>query len=122
MKVKKIFNIDYDNLEFIPNDINKFVHEKCSVVYEKSISVEKIRATLSQNPHKYTRGKYLIDFFKCYCETIVNNYNNIPDIDLSRTGKAINLEFVNIAHVSRCPASFRDFINNTIVKHIKKFG
>lgn len=120
IKVKNLFNITSNNLEIVPEDINEFVHEKCNVPYDESISVEEIKLKLSQNLYKYTRGKYLFEFFKCYCETIIDNYSNISSVNLTRTGKAINLDFADIAHVSKCPVSLRMFVNNTVIKYIQK--
>lgn len=120
IKVKNLFKITSNNIEPIPVDINEFVHERCKLSYDNSISIDEIKILISKNPNKYTRGKYLFEFFKCYCETIVKDYNTISDIQFSRNGKAIKLDLLDIAHVSRCPESLKEFINNTIIKYIQK--
>ena len=73
-----------------------------------------------QNPHKYTRGKYLLDFFKYYCQSIIKNYNDISSIQFSRTGRTEKLDFIDITHVSKCPKSLKIFINNTVLNYIHK--
>lgn len=120
IKIKNLFRITSDSIEPIPTDINTFIHEKCNLSYDNSISIEEIKMLISQNPHKYTRGKYLFDFFKYYCEVIINDYNNISNIQFSRTGRTVKLDFPDIAHVSKCPQSLKEFINNTILKYIQK--
>lgn len=120
IKIKNLFKIAVDKIEPIPADIIKSIHEQCNLPYDSSISITKTKKLISQNPNKYIRGKYIFEFFKCYCESIIENYNDIPNVQLSRTSKAINLEFLDIAHISKCPLSLKEFINNTITKYIQK--
>lgn len=120
IKVKNLFRITSNTVEFIPVNINEFVHKQCNLPYDNSISIEETKNLISQNPNKYTRGKYLFDFFKYYCETIIEDYNKISNIRFSRTGRAVKLDFLDIAHVSKCPKSLKEFINNTILKYIQK--
>lgn len=120
LKVKDLFIIEFNNIEPIPLDMNEFIHEKCNLSYDHSTSIEKIKMLIMQNPHKYTRGKYLLDFFKYYCQSIIKNYNDISSIQFSRTGRTEKLDFIDITHVSKCPKSLKIFINNTVLNYIHK--
>lgn len=122
IRIKKLFKMTFDKIELIPADIIKFIHEQCNVLYDNSVTIDNVKEIISKNPAKYTRGKYLLEFFKCYCESIIENYKDISNIQLSRTSKAIKLEFIDIAHISKCPPSLKKFINNTVVKYILKYS
>lgn len=122
IKVKDLFKITFNNIELKQINIIEFIHKKCKLNYNNSISIEDIKYSISENPNKYTRGKYLFEFFKYYCEKIIDDYKDISNINFSRIGTTKKLDFLDIAHVSKCPNSLELFINNTVVKYITKYS
>lgn len=120
IKIKNLYRISFNNIELKHGNVSEFIHEQCKISYDKSIFEDELKCLISKNPNKYIRGKYLLEFFKIYCKIITEEYKNITNIQFSRLGKAVKLDFSDIAHVSKCPKSLKKFIDNTVLVFIQK--
>lgn len=128
-RIKKIMQIEKGEIFFKKKSIQliKYFYKTCNVDFSKYNRdiVNGVIKEIKDKKLTYSiiRGKYIADFFICFCNSIEKDHEKIG-IKKTHSGRQLfdNDFMQTIAPRCRPPKTLHIFLNNTIIHHLKTKG